>query len=284
MNENENQAENQAVAPPPANPYAAPTATVMTAKQDTADTQFFPDGKVVSGGNGASWIGSAWNLFKKSPGVWIICFLLQIGISIGLNFVPLIGMFINILIGPVIAAGWIVMGALAQNDEPLDINQFFAGFQQKAGELFTVGAIYAGLTILMFVVLGIVAISMFGTAIMGIITSGDTSSLEGAALGGTFVLMFLLVAVALVGSFLIYATTWFAPALVMFHNMSPIDAMKKSFSAFMKNWAAFTILGLVYIGLCIASVFTLFLGLIVVIPLLLLTTYVSYRDIFTDGQ
>ena len=280
MNEN----ENQAVTPASSNPYAAPTAVVMTAKVDAADAQFFADGKVVSGGNGAAWIGSACNLFKKSPGIWIVCFLIQIGISIGLNFVPFIGMFIGILMGPVIAAGWVVMGALAQNDEPLDVNQFFAGFQQKAGELFTVGAIYAGLSLLMFIVLGIIAISRFGTAIMGIITSGDTSSLEGAALGGSIALIFLLFAAALVGSFLIYATTWFAPALIMFHNLSPVDAMKKSFSAFLKNWAAFTILGLVYVGLCIASIFTMGLALIVIIPLLLLSTYVSYRDIFTDGQ
>ena len=274
MNENDNQV---------ANPYAAPTAVEITAKRDEAEVAFIPDGRVVSAGNGATWVGDAWTLFKKNPGIFIAAFIIQIVIGFALNVIPLLGMFLGILVGPIFGAGWIAMAANAHNDEPVEINQFFAGLQKNAGPLFTIGAIYMGLSILFFAVLAVLVVILFGTAILGAFTGGDASGLSSLMAGGSLLLLFLVFLVALVGSFLLYATTWFAPALVMLHNVAPFDAMKQSFSAFLKNWLPFLILLLVYMGLAIASLFTLGLALLVVIPLVLLATYTSYRDVFTDA-
>ncbi len=277
MNENENQAVT-----PSANPYAAPTTTVITATRDDAEMAFIPEGRVVGAGRGASWVGEAWDLFKKNPGIFIACIIIQFVIVMILNVIPFLGWLLGSLAAPIFAAGWIVMGNNAHNDEPIEIGQFFAGLQNKTGELFTVAAIYLGLTILLIVLLGIIGVAVFGTALLGMIGSGGVENVGAALAGGGVLLIFVFMLIAMVGSFLLYATTWFAPALVLQHNVAPVEAMKKSFFAALRNWLPFVVFSLVAIGLSIASIFTLFLGLVVVFPLLLLASYTSYRDIFIE--
>jgi uncharacterized membrane protein len=275
---NENESENQT-----ANPYAAPTTAVITAKRDESDLAFVAEGKVVSAGSGAAWVGEAWDLFKKNPGIFILCLIIQFVVGIVLSFIPLVGPIISTLAGPVFAAGWIVMAHNAHQDDTVDVGQLFAGLQNKTGELFTVGAIYMGLAIIFIIILGVLGIAIFGTALFAMVTgNGEAAGFRSLIAGGGVLMILFFFLVVFVGSFLLYAAVWFAPALVLRHNVAPMDAIKTSFLAFMKNWLAFIVLGLVYLGLCFASVFTLFLGLLVVIPLLLLSGYTSYRSVFID--
>ncbi len=277
---NENESENQTV-----NPYAAPATAVITAKRDDTETAFIAYGKSVSAGNGATWMGEAWELFKKNPGIFIACFIIQIVIYAVLAFIPLLGSLLTALIGPIFAAGWIVMAHAARNDDSVEVGQLFAGLQNKAGELFTLGAINLGLGILFVIVLGVLGFAVFGTALLGLISAGgDTGKLSSLVSGGSLLMFLVFFLIVFIGSFLLYGALWFAPALVMQHNVAPLEAIKQSFLAFMKNWLAFVVLGLIFIGLCIASIFTLGFAMLVVFPLMFLSTYSSYRDVFTDGQ
>ena len=205
MNENENQV---------ANPYAAPTAVDITAKRDEAEVAFLPGGRVLPAGNGASWVGSAWTLFKKNPGIFIAAFIIQIVIGFALNLIPFLGMFLGILIAPIFGAGWIAMAVNAHNDEPVEINQFFAGLQNNAGPLFTIGAIYMAFTLAFLAVVGVLVMVVFGTAILGAFAGGDTAALGSMMAGGGLLLFLVAVLVTVIGAFLLYATIWFAPALI----------------------------------------------------------------------
>ena len=73
---------------------------------------------------------------------------------------------------------------------------------------------------------------------------------------------------------------WFAPALVFFNNMPPIPALKASFSACVKNTLAFVVYGLVAMVLMFFAALPVFLGFLVLIPVLSGSAYASYRDIF----
>ena len=73
---------------------------------------------------------------------------------------------------------------------------------------------------------------------------------------------------------------WFAPVLVALDDLSAINAMKLSFIGCIKNILPFLIYGIAAIALFFLGTIPFFLGLLVVIPLLVASVYVSYRDIF----
>jgi uncharacterized membrane protein len=73
---------------------------------------------------------------------------------------------------------------------------------------------------------------------------------------------------------------WFAPALVVLRGMAPVDAIKASFAASMKNIVPFVVFGVLYIIAAIVASIPFGLGWIVLVPVLLLTAYVSYQDVF----
>ena len=73
---------------------------------------------------------------------------------------------------------------------------------------------------------------------------------------------------------------WFAPALVFFNNMPPLDALKASFNACLKNILAFLVYGLIVLVLMFFAALPAGLGFLVLIPVLSGSVYASYRDIF----
>ena len=74
--------------------------------------------------------------------------------------------------------------------------------------------------------------------------------------------------------------TWFAPALVFFHNMQPVDAMKASFAACAANVLPLTIYSLLLLPMFFFAMLPLGMGLLVLIPVFAGALYASYRDIF----
>ena len=73
---------------------------------------------------------------------------------------------------------------------------------------------------------------------------------------------------------------WFAPALVVFRGTQPLDALRISFSTSLKNIVPFLLWGLIYIVASIVASIPFGLGWIVLLPVTMLTAYVSYRDVF----
>ena len=62
--------------------------------------------------------------------------------------------------------------------------------------------------------------------------------------------------------------------------MAPVDAMKASFSASLKNFMAMLVFGVIYFVASIVASIPFGLGWVLLVPLTLLTVYVSYQDIF----
>ena len=74
--------------------------------------------------------------------------------------------------------------------------------------------------------------------------------------------------------------TWFAPALVYFHDMKPLDAMKASFAAGAKNWLAMCIFGIFLLVALFFAMLPVAMGLLLFLPVFSGAVYASYRDIF----
>ena len=73
---------------------------------------------------------------------------------------------------------------------------------------------------------------------------------------------------------------WFAPALVFFNGMAPVDALKASFSACAANWLVFLVYGVILLVLSFFAALPVGLGFLVLVPVMVGALYASYRDIF----
>ena len=76
--------------------------------------------------------------------------------------------------------------------------------------------------------------------------------------------------------------TWFAPALIAFHDMGVAASMKASFVACMKNMLPFLFYGVIALVAGAIASAPLFLGWLVLGPVLFISVYTGYRDIYFE--
>jgi uncharacterized membrane protein len=228
----------------------------------------------VNAGRGIGWWTDAWALFTKNIGMWIAFSLMLLFIFIALAFLPLIGMLAVSLLTPVFIGGWMMAARKLQAGGALEIGDLFGGFKERLTPLIVLGAMLVGATLLIILVMGLLG---FGAA-MGMM-SGRTHDGAGGMMAAAGAGMLALL-VGLVLGFVIAIAFWFAPALVVFNNVPPVDALKASVAASLKNIGPFLLYGLLYIVAAVVASIPFGLGWLMLVPVLLLTVYVSYVDVF----
>jgi len=77
---------------------------------------------------------------------------------------------------------------------------------------------------------------------------------------------------------------WLAPALIVLNGATPADALRASFAATWRNGPAALVYGLIATGLMLACVLTLGVALLVVAPLVYLSTYGASLDMFPPNR
>lgn len=227
--------------------------------------------RAVPAGNGWQWIVDGWRLFKKQPGLWIGIAVAVFLIAALMSAVPLVGGLVNALLLTVLGGG-VMLGCRALDaGGELGFGHLFAGFQRNTGHLILVGVFTAVATAVVMIVFGLIA----GGSVMMAMMHGNVAAIMTA---GAAVMLALLVALAL--SVPIAMAMWFAPALVVFRNMAPVDALKASFTACLKNIVPFTVYGFAAIVLSAIAAIPFGLGFLVLGPVFMASVYTGYRDIF----
>ncbi len=271
----------------PQNPYAAPTAEVLTAKTQADTTNFIPNGRSTSAGQGIAWIMSGWGLFTQSPLIWVVNVVIFFAISFVVGWIPLIGTLASyVLFGFFVGA--LMLGAHAQHGgRPLEVADIFAGFKAPlTTPLLTIGIMYMVAWLALMILTGALFVVVLGVSgAIGGILSGNSGAIAGLLAGaglGVVMVALIVLAVALP----IFMAFWFAPALVAINGVAPIDALSASFKGCLKNIVPFLLYDVVLIVLAIVGMIPLGLGLLVVLPLLYTSTYCAYRDIYLgdDGK
>jgi hypothetical protein len=253
----------------PQNPYAAPASRVEDELPATV-FELIPNGRAVPASHGWRWVVAAWDLFKRSPGVWILITLIGFGILIASVFVRLFGLVLQLLT-PVLGGGVMLGCAALERGEPLQVEHLFAGFRVQTGPLVKTGLLYiAGTAVIMLVV----ALTV-GIPLMMMMKSANTAVL-------TFQMLILPALLGFGLSLPLVMALWFAPALVVLNHMKPLDALKTSFTGCLKNILPFLVYSLVMLGLATLATLPAFLGLLVLWPVVMASVYTSYRDIFTQ--
>ncbi len=256
-------------------PYQPPESpgTAMAAV-DAGD--FVAAGRTVEAGRGWEWIASGFVLFKKQPGIWILILLVLAACWVMISLVPLIGGLANLLLLQVFMGG-VMLGCRAlDRDGNLEVGHAFAGFRQNTGNLVVLGL----LALIAWVIIMIPALLIMGggSFLAMLRGGGDLASI--AALGLTFVLATLVV---LALSVPLCMAMWFAPPLIVFHNMEPVAAMRASFAACLKNLIPFLLYGVILFALSVIAAIPFGLGFLVLAPVVMASIYTAYRDIFFSG-
>lgn len=252
------------------NPYKPPESRSADAAPSDAGN-FVAAGRAVDAGHGWDWIASGFALFKKQPGTWILILIVLAVCWILIGLVPIVGGLADLLLLQVIVGG-IMLGCRAlDSGGELEVGHVFAGFKQNTSNLVVLGL----LALVAWVVVMIPTILIIGGGTFLAMMSGDTAGI--AALGLTFVLAML---VLLALSIPVYMALWFASALVVFHDLAPVAAMKTSFLACLKNIIPFLLYGVIALVLSVLAAVPLGLGFLVLMPVVLASVYTAYRDIF----
>jgi hypothetical protein len=222
------------------------------------------------------WIVHGFALFRRVPLGWIILCTTLLLIAATLSLIPMAGQFIFTLLSPVFLAGLMIGCRSLEQGGGLEFSHLFAGFRSNTASLITIGGIYLVGQVLILGVFMLVG----GDVLMGLLLEGkrvdenELKSVSGDMLTASLV--------ALTLSIPLMMAAWFAPLLVIFKDMPPLEAMRLSFVACLKNIIAFQIYAVILVVLTVIATMPYGLGLFILVPTLFTSIYVSFRDIFVD--
>jgi len=232
--------------------------------------------RIVAADRGWQWIVEGFRLFRRQPLVWIAMVVIMVVISAVSAMVPILGALILNLVTPIFFAGLMVACRTADQGGEPEIGQLFSAFKTHAAPLVTVGGIYLVGNI---IAVGVMLAVAGGAALPAVLGKGtpNPEALR-AALGGLMVGFAIGLAVFLP----ILMAVWFAPLLIVFRNIAPVAAMKISFVVCWQNTLPFLVYGVIAVVLSIAAFLPLMLGFIVLLPVMVCSIYISYKDIFPE--
>ena len=245
-------------------------------------------------GRGWHWLSGGFRLFRKGRlvlslavlGYWLCMALI--------NSFPIVGQIAASLLVPAFSVGLMNVCRLIEQGGTLQARELFSGLRQNQRTLLVLGAIYivAGVCVLGFVSL------IDGGVLFQAIVLGDRLD-ERTLSSGEFVLA---VQVALLLFSPIMMTYLFAPVLAVWHGFPAGKSLFFSFFACARNWRAFVayavavilygaLLPGLLVGLLVSvipggselfSVLLPMLIMLIFLPTLYASFYVSYRDIFVS--
>ncbi len=226
-------------------------------------------------GSGWQWINDAFLLYLRAPLQWsLITLVAAMAFLLG-SSIPVIGWFLGTLLLPLLVGGMVrIARNSVANQQPPVLMELFSTFSDPA-ELVKIGLFYiAGV----LAIITILAAFMFISFEMGLMPRPTPELMQerGMLSMWPFLLMFFS------SLAMVYSAYFFAPTLVVLHGLSARDALRLSFLGFWRNWRPILIMGFIGFFLLAVAMLPFMLGLLVALPVMLLTSYTSYMDIYEE--
>ena len=252
--------------------------------------------RIVGATRGARWLGEGWQLFRAAPLGWLALVLAYWLLMTIVSLLPYVGVAAAAVLVPGLSVGFMAAARTAERGGRLELAILFGALRDAPRPQLVLGAVYLAC---LAALLAATALAD-GGALAGWMLTGrrpDDEALQSGELLS-----------AMAAAALLYAPVmmmfWFAPALAAWHSTTPAKALFFSFAACLMNWRAFIAYG------AVAALFTLVLPfavlsglllasggalrapaaslafplLILLLPTLLASFYVSYRDVFAGEQ
>ncbi|ASP17664.1 hypothetical protein HMPREF9120_00678 [Neisseria sp. oral taxon 020 str. F0370] len=204
----------------------------------------------VAWGEGAAWISQAWRIFRLRPWMWLGMMFVMGLISMLVQLVPFIGGLIGALI-PFFFTGGLMLScdALEEGGE-LQFDYLFSGFKYKFGELAVLTLLYIA-----FIIVGLIVVGILFAIFVGGFNPGEFAAAinSGSGDAGDALLVILFMLIIMMLYIPLVMMVWFAPALIVLHDVRPFESMKMSFKACLHNIGAFIVNALVWSGMALAA-------------------------------
>ena len=269
-----------------ANPYAPPVSE-LTPDVEAMKGETMAGPRNVPAEHGWGWIAQGFRYFSAYPWSWMLATVVFIGCLMVVSLVPFLGMIATYLLSPIFSGG-MMLGAYEQDHGGrFRVEHVFAGFSNHLGQLALLGALYLGGLLLILIPVVLLAGLPMILAVAGLedgAVAGQgpdaMDQIADAMIAGQVPWVILGGLVAALLSIPLVMAYWFAPTLIAVNGMRAWPAMKLSFRACLWNILPFLVYGIIGILLMFATILTLGLALFVLLPVLLVSVYASYRDIF----
>jgi uncharacterized membrane protein len=155
--------------------------------------------------------------------------------------------------------------------ERLLMSDLFSGFRRNWRGLVAVGTVLLVAQIAIFALMWALGLPLLPQT-------------EGPITVGEYVEMFegkeWILALGFLLTVMVKGALWFVPPLIAFHGMSAGHAMRWSVYAAVENLGAMMTYGAALLGLFFLALLPYALGLLVVIPMMAISTFVGYREVF----
>jgi hypothetical protein len=252
--------------------------------------------RVVGAARGARWLGEGWQLFRAAPLGWLaLSSVYLLGTNL-LALVPFVGIVVALVLVPPLTVGMMAAARAASAGGRPQLGMLAEGFRTGTRSQLALGVVY--LTCSMLIFAAATAADSAGGVRALLSGRGSSEELELQAV------LFPLAVLALL-YLPVFMMFWFSPALAAWHATGAARALFFSFVACLINWRAFLAYGLATVlmmvvvpgltllalrvlfgaELKVAAVSLAFPLLILVLPTLFASFYVSYRDVFgVEGQ
>ena len=222
---------------------------------------------------GVAWIKLSFAMFRARPTGWISLVSAWLMATLGLLFVPVVGVAIMTILQPGFFAGFVLAARNQEAGQPVGVHQLLAAFRVNGRALVTVGSITLLADIMVMVILALLGFPRTIPADANGLP--DVQAYLNLLVGNEWVLMlgFVLVLV-------IKGTMWFTAAILALNQMPATHAIRWSCYALIANFLPMLVFGALMMVLMFFATITWFIGMIVWIPLFAIAHYVSYRDLF----
>jgi uncharacterized membrane protein len=223
---------------------------------------------------GTAWLAEGWRLFRGAPMAWIALSAGWMVITLALVFLPLVGPVVANLLQPAFFASFALAAAKQSAGGRIEMGDLFAGFRRPLRPLVNIGAMLLLAELAIFLAMSLLGLPGVGKA------EGEAPTIAEyvAALQGKE--WILLVGLALTA--IVKGALWFAPALLAFHDLPTAHAVRWSVFAALSNLGAMVVYGAALTVAFVAGILPWGLGLLVVIPVMVASTYAGYSDVFED--
>ena len=248
--------------------------------------------RIAGAARGARWLGEGWRLFRAAPLGWLALVFAYWLIMTIVSLVPYAGIAVASVLVPAFSVGFMAAARMAERGGRLELGVLFDGFKHSRRQQIILGIAYF---LCLVAVLAGTMLADGGALATWMLTGRrpDEEVLQSGEFFGALLLAALLYAPVMM-------MFWFAPPLAAWHSTGAIKALFFSAAACVMNWRAFVAYGavaalvtLVLPFLALSSLMLISGGalrvpvmslvfplLILLLPTLFASFYVSYRDVF----
>jgi hypothetical protein len=251
--------------------------------------------RIVSFGRGARWLAEGWRLFLVAPLPWIALAVVYYLVLNLVLLVPVVGILVAPVLVPAFSVGFMAASRAAAHGGLVGtelILLLFSGFRENPRGQLVLGLVFLACLALL---LGATTLLDQGALAHSMLTDspdGGGAQEDGGAINAMLVAIALYIPVMM--------AYWFSPVLVAWHRIGVAKALVFSFLACALNWRAFLAYGAVATLFAVVApsfalsalmyaaggkggahfVALLYAFFLVMLPTLVASFYVSYRDIF----